>query len=183
MSVNSSSAFKYLHELDKQFSPDYGSAVTKEDRSRQGLHFRVGQYDLLLPMDITTEIANKIDYTPMPISRPWLLGIASQRGQLLTLIDLKNFLFNSEGKNNINRKRIIVTRVDQILLGLVVDQVVGIVRLWEMKNENSHPANWGNSVVELLCGVYRSGDTYFGLCDFKKIVQDRRFTQMQQTLY
>ena len=181
MSTTSSSAFKYLHELDKQFSPDFGSAVAKEDQSLQSLHFRVGQYNLLVSLDPSTEVINKLDYSPIPISRPWLLGVASRRGQLMTLVDLKNFLFNSDPAHNLKHKRVIATKVGQIFLGLVVDQVVGIARLWEMHTENSHPANWNKSVVDVLGGVYRTDETYFGLCNLHKLVKDQRFVEMQQT--
>ena len=157
MSANSTSAFKYLHQLDKQFSPDFRSAVTGDDQSLQSLHFRVGQYDLLLPLDHSTEVINKIDYSPIPISRPWLLGIASRRGQLMTLIDLKNYLFNADSADNLKHKRIIAAKVGQILLGLVVDQVVGMARLWELQSEGSHPASWDDSVVGLLSGLYSKG--------------------------
>lgn len=179
MAANTSSAFKYLHELDKQFSPDLGSAVSQDTQSLQSLHFRVGQYDLLLPLDTSTEIINKIDYSPIPISRPWLMGIASRRGQLLTLIDLKNFLFATESGNSLKNKRIIATKVGQVFLGLVVDQVVGMARLWEMQSEASHPADWDDVIVELLRGIYRVDDTYFGLCDIEKIVHNQRFMEMQ----
>lgn len=179
MAANTSSAFKYLHELDKQFSPDLGSAVSQDAQSLQSLHFRVGQYDLLLPLDTSTEIINKIDYSPIPNSRPWLMGIASRRGQLLTLIDLKNFLFATESSSSLKNKRIIATKVGQVFLGLVVDQVVGMARLWEMQSEASHPADWDDVIVELLRGIYRVDDTYFGLCDIEKIVHNQRFMEMQ----
>lgn len=181
MSATSSSAFKYLHELDKQFSPEFGSAVAKEDQSLQSLHFRVGQYDLLVSLDPSTEVINKLDYSPIPISRPWLLGVASRRGQLMTLVDLNNFLFNSDPAYNLKHKRVIATKVGQIFLGLVVDQVVGIARLWEMHAENSHPANWNKSVVDVLGGIYRTEETYFGLFNLHKLIQDQRFVEMQET--
>ena len=179
MAANTLSAFKYLHELDKQFSPDLGSAVSQDAQSLQSLHFRVGQYDLLLPLDTSTEIINKIDYSPIPISRPWLMGVASRRGQLLTLIDLKNFLFATEANSSLKNKRIIATKAGQVFLGLVVDQVVGMARLWEMQSEASHPADWDHAIVELLRGIYRVEDTYFGLCDIEKIVHNQRFMEMQ----
>ena len=183
MASNSASAFNYLNELDKQFSPDLGSVVSQDVQAMQSLHFRLGSYDLLLTLDPSTEVINKIDYAPIPISRPWLLGVASVRGQLLTLIDLKNFLFNSDTVSNLNRKRIITARAGQVFLGLVVDQVVGMAQLWEMQNEAQRPAKWDESVVDILRGIYRKDDTYFGLCDIEKIVHNQRFMEMQQTLY
>ena len=183
MATNSASAFSYLNELDKQFSPDVRSAISQDVQSLQSLHFRVENYNLLLPLDTSTEVINKIDYSPIPISRPWLLGVASIRGQLLTLIDLKSFLFNTDSAGSLKHKRVLTARAGHVFLGLVVDQVVGMAQLWEMQNEARHPAAWDEAVVELLCGIYRKDDTYFGLCDIEKIVHHQRFMEMQQTLY
>lgn len=183
MASNSASAFNYLNELDKQFSPELGSAISQDEQSLQSLHFRIDNYDLLLPLDTSTEVINRIDYAPIPISRPWLLGVASIRGQLLTLIDLKNFLFNLDSPSNLKHKRIITARADQVFLGLVVDQVIGMAQLWEMQSEVRHPASWEDSVVDVLRGIYRKDDAYFGLCDIEKIVHNQRFMEMQQTLY
>ena len=62
MATNSASAFNYLNELDKQFSPDIGSAISQDVQSLQSLHFRIDNYDLLLPLDTSTEVINKIDF-------------------------------------------------------------------------------------------------------------------------
>ena len=171
------SAFNYLDELDKRFSSNSSSVLVDSASSMRSLHFKVGQYDLLLPLDTSTEIFSDIEFSPVPISRPWLLGIASRRGQLLTLIDLKNFLFNSEPIKKINNKRIITNNVGQISLGLVVDQVIGLMNPNRNMFENSFPEHWDNSVVDILSGVYQEDETFFGVCDFQKLVSDQRFTE------
>lgn len=171
----SMSAFNYLDELDKRFSSESGSVLMDDVSNMRSLHFKVGQYDLLLPLNTSTEIISNIEFSPVPISRPWLLGIASRRGQLLTLIDLKNFLFNSEPLKKINNKRIVTNNVGQISLGLVVDQVVGLMSPNKNACETSYPDHWDNSVVDILSGVYQENETFFGVCDFQKLVRDERF--------
>ena len=171
------SAFNYLDELDKRFSSESGAVLMDNISTMRSLHFRVGQYDLLLPLSTSTEILSEIEFSPVPISRPWLLGIASRRGQLLTLIDLKNFLFNSEPVKKINNKRIITNDVGQITLGLVVDQVVGLMNPNQNAFNTSYPDHWDSSVVGVLSGVYQENDTFFGICDFQKLVSDERFSE------
>ncbi len=72
------SVFGYLSELDQKFSLESGSILSDRGSVERMLHFQVGRYDLLLPLDDSTEIVSQINYSRIPISRPWLLGIASR---------------------------------------------------------------------------------------------------------
>lgn len=171
------SAFNYLDGLDKRFSSESGSVLFNDVSNMRSLHFRVGQYDLLLPLNTSTEIISDIEYSPVPISRPWLLGIASRRGQLLTLIDLKNFLFNAEPIKKISNKRIVTNNVGNICLGLVVDQVIGLMNPNKNAIESAYPDHWDNALVNILSGVYHENETFFGVCDFEKLVTDERFAE------
>ena len=172
-------AFNYLNELDQRFSSDSGSVLASGSSIMRTLHFRVGQYDLLLPLDDTTEIISQINYSRIPISRPWLLGIASRRGELLTLIDLKNFLFNADPVKKIGKRRIVASKVGSNFLGFVVDHAVGLMNLQQSEFEDSYPVHWDASLVNCLSGIYKENDVYFGVCDFSKMMSDKRFTEMQ----
>jgi twitching motility protein PilI len=173
-------AFSYLNELDQRFSSESGSVLSSGSSIMRTLHFRVGRYDLLLPLDDTTEIISQINYSRMPISRPWMLGIASRRGELLTLIDLKNFLFNSEPVKKIGKRRIVTNKVGANYMGFVVDHAVGLMNLQQSEFEDSYPDHWDSSLVNYLSGIYKENDVYFGVCDFNKMINDKRFTEAQK---
>lgn len=173
-------AFNYLNELDQRFSSESGSVLASGSSIMRTLHFRVGRYDLLLPLDDTTEIISQINYSRIPISRPWLLGIASRRGQLLTLIDLKNFLFNSDPVKKVGKRRIIANKVGPNFLGFVVDHAVGLMNLQQSEFEDSYPQHWDSGLVNYLSGIYKENDVYFGVCDFNKMINDERFTEAQK---
>lgn len=175
------SAFNYLRELDNKFSAESGALLANSGMELRTLHFKVGQYNLLVPLDTSAEIISDIDYSPIPLSRPWLLGIASRRGQLLTLIDLKNFLFNAEPTKKIHGKRVIANKIGAIFLGLVVDQVVGLMNIQSNEFTQEYPQQWDAAVLDILSGIYKENDTYFGVCDFNKMTNDKRFTQTQNS--
>ena len=176
------SAFEYLQGLDQNYYSSSGTPSTEERESLQTLHFKVGQYDFLLPLDNSTEVIMTIDYTSVPISRPWLVGVASHRGELLTLVDLKNFLFNSDPVSKLNNHRVITNKNESLYLGVVVDQVLGLVNVGEHEKQNSCPAQWDNSVIEFLTGIYKVDGAYFGMCDLHKIVQENSFNDTQKIL-
>jgi twitching motility protein PilI len=173
-------AFNYLSELDQRFSSESGAVLASGSTMMKTLHFRVGKYDLLLPLDDTTEIISQINYSRIPISRPWLLGIASRRGQLLTLIDLKNFLFNSDPVKKIGKRRIVANKVGSNFLGFVVDHAVGLMNFQQTEFEDSYPEHWDSGLVSYLSGIYKENDVYFGVCDFNKMINDKRFTETQK---
>ena len=173
------SAFNYLNELDQRFASEAGSVLANSNSAMRTLHFRVGQYNLLLPLDNSTEIISEINYSPIPISRSWLIGIASRRGQLLTLIDLKNFLFNADPVKRIGSRRVVANKVGSVFLGFVVDQAVGLMNLHENDFEDSYPDHWDSGLIDFLSGIYKENDMYFGVCDFQKLINDKRFTETQ----
>ena len=170
-------AFHYLNDLDKRFSRESGSVLANNRSMMRTLHFRVGRYDLLLPLDTSTEVTSQINYSPIPISRSWVLGVASRRGQLMTLIDLKNFLFNSDPIKKIGDRKIVVTKVGAVFLGFVVDHVVGLMSLQQELFEDSYPNHWDGNIVDYLSGIYKEDDVYFGICDMNKMINDKRFTE------
>ena len=176
------SAFNYLQELDQKFSISSGAALSEQPTSRKALHFKVGQYDLLMPLDNTTEVIMSIDYTSVPISRPWLVGVASHRGELLTLVDLKNFLFNSEPVSRLNTRRVIASKCTSLYLGVIVDQVVGIVNAHENEKRNSYPGHWDDSVIELMTGIYNINGDHYGMCDVYKVIKEKGFSDARKAL-
>lgn len=174
-------AFHYLNDLDQRFSKESGAVLAYNSSSMRTLHFRVGRYDLLLPLDTSTEVISHMGFSPIPISRPWIIGIASRRGQLLTLIDLKNFLFNSDPVKKIGSRRVVASKVGSVFLGFVVDHAVGLMSLHQEAFEDSYPENWDSNLVDYLSGIYKQDDTYFGVCDFQKMINDKRFIEGQHS--
>ena len=62
------------------------------------------------------------------MSKPWLLGIANIRGQLLPLVDLASFVNLSGTAEQLNRRKVLVVKQQDIAVGLLVDTV------WHIKN-------------------------------------------------
>lgn len=180
--MNDMNAFQYLNDLDRKFTRNIGDVVCEQQSSMRTLHFRVGRYDLLLPLDTSTEVLSNLKFTPVPISRSWILGIASLRGQLVTIIDLKNFLFKADSLKKMSGHRIVVSKVGEVFLGFVVDQVVGLMNLKKEDFVDSYPEHWDSNLVDYLSGIYREGSGYFGVCDLLKMLNDTRFIEGQQSV-
>ncbi|QOC22965.1 chemotaxis protein CheW [Wenzhouxiangella sp. AB-CW3] len=104
---------------------DVGEASRKQQISNwDGVVFRLGDHFLTCRIDQIEEIIAFPHYTQIPGAKDWLLGLANVRGNLVPMSDLGWFLFGSRTPVTA-RTRLIVTRIQGRLAGLVVDEVFG----------------------------------------------------------
>src|SRR6185437_9863748 len=62
--------------------------------------------------------------TSIPATRSWLMGVANVRGNLIALVDLKQFLF--EQRTHVTgRARVLVVKQAGGNVGLLVDELIG----------------------------------------------------------
>jgi twitching motility protein PilI len=87
--------------------------------------FRVGDHHFVSGIDEIGEILmSPPPVTSVPSTRPWLLGVANVRGNLIALVDLKQFLF--EQRTHVTgRARVLVVKQAGGNVGLLVDELIG----------------------------------------------------------
>ncbi len=71
------------------------------------------------------EIYPLVEFTPLPGTPPFVLGIANVRGQIVSVIDIKRF-FDLPQKGLTNLNQLIVVRSQEIELGILADEVLGV---------------------------------------------------------
>ena len=54
------------------------------------------------------------------------------------------------------------------------------MNLQQSEFEDSYPEHWDSNLVNYLSGIYKENDMYFGVCDFNKMINDKRFTEAQK---
>lgn len=99
-----------------------------------GIAFEVAGIQMVAPMGEVAEILNLPSFTPIPLTKPWLMGVANVRGRLLTLIDLANFLTLST--EVAKSGKIMVIDQEGIFTGILVDQVFGMVHFSEAQYQS-----------------------------------------------
>ena len=90
-----------------------------------GIGFRIGDFNLVAPLNQVTEILHYPKLTIVPGTKPWVKGVADIRGTLLPVMDLNGYL-GKKGSAIGTRTRILVIRYEDITVGLVVDEVLGL---------------------------------------------------------
>lgn len=104
---------------------DVGEASRQQQISNwDGVVFRLGPHHLTCRIDQIEEIIAFPPFYPVPGTKDWLLGLANVRGNLAPVSDLGWFLFGTRTPITA-RTRLILTKLQGRLAGLVVDEVFG----------------------------------------------------------
>jgi twitching motility protein PilI len=89
-----------------------------------GVIFRIGDERLACSIEQVHEFLPIPAFTPVPGTKPWILGLANVHGDLLTVIDLAWFL-NGERSRVSMRTRLLAASLRGRPVGLLVDEVFG----------------------------------------------------------
>jgi purine-binding chemotaxis protein CheW len=68
------------------------------------------------------------EYTPLPGTPPFVLGIINVRGQILSIIDIKRF-FDLPAKGLTDLNKVIILQSDQMTFGILADAILGIRKI------------------------------------------------------
>ena len=90
----------------------------------RGVGFRVGKKRLASGFEEVVEILPMPQVTPVPGTQPWMLGVANVRGNLLPIVDLKQFL---EGERTVlhESQRILLVRQPGGDVAVLIDELYG----------------------------------------------------------
>jgi twitching motility protein PilI len=122
-------------------------------------------------IDEVLELPGEI--TRVPSTRSWVRGIANNRGTLLPIFDLQEFLFQVPTPSN-PKNRVLVVRNDGPAFGLLVSEVIGI-RHFDTARGVAHPPQVGRLIDGLVEGGYAFGDQVYPVLGLKRLGRDSRF--------
>jgi len=71
------------------------------------------------------EIHPLSEFTPLPCTPPFVLGLVNVRGQILSIIDIKK-LFDLPEKGLTDLNKVIVVHANQMEVGILADAIVGV---------------------------------------------------------
>ncbi|MET0043417.1 MAG: chemotaxis protein CheW [Candidatus Thiodiazotropha sp. 6PLUC3] len=92
----------------------------------EGVMFYVGESRFIAPLSSVKEILNyPTALTPVPGSKPWMMGVANVRGTLIPVIDLQLFLIGRKTRRT-RRSRVLVFTMGSGLSGVMVGEMVGM---------------------------------------------------------
>ena len=127
------------------------SEELSDENSIQVVEFVMAGETFGIELQYIREVYPLSDFTPLPSTPPFVIGIINVRGQILSIIDLKHYFgIASSGITDLNRV-IIVHSVD-MEFGILADEIIGVRRVDLQDMQSSLPTLTGTQ-AEYLLGV------------------------------
>jgi twitching motility protein PilI len=170
--------FELLKELEKRSRAVVTGSVAESSAGREwvGVAFRMGGETFLVAREETREVLGyPAVVTRIPGAKSWVKGLANIRGQLLPMLDLRQFLGSGATVSGRNT-RIVVVNHREIPAGLMVDEVLGFRRFAEAEFNAEAPP----TVIRcdsFLAGAFRRGGEVWPVLSLKSLVESPSFLQ------
>jgi twitching motility protein PilI len=170
--------FELLKELEKRSRTvtTGGTPDTAAGREWVGVAFRMGGETFLVAREETREVLGyPAVVTRIPGAKTWVKGLANVRGQLLPMLDLRQFLGSGSTTPQRNT-RVVVVLHREVPAGLMVDEVLGFRRFAEPEF-NAEPPPTVIRCDAYLAGAFRRGGEVWPVLSLKSLVESPSFLQ------
>lgn len=173
------SAIEQLREIESK-SLSRGALVVQNRQQAEwrGIGFRIGEIELVTPMQHIAEILKVVEYTRIPSSKIWFEGIANVRGQLVPVTDFYSFLYGKRLPAD-RDTRMILFRLANSVSGLVVTGVTGI-RSFRDDSLDQDAAGIDDAFIPYLSGCFHQGGDNYPVFDFSRLLNDERFMHVTE---
>jgi twitching motility protein PilI len=168
--------FELLRELERRGRAAAGARDGSAGREWVGVAFRLGPESFLVAREETREVMSlPPSLTRVPGARAWIRGLANVRGQLLPVIDLRQYL--GSGTTGPGRNvRVLVVNHRDFPAGLLVDEVLGFRRFADAEFEPMPPPTLVRC-ERFLAGAFRRGSEAWPVLSLKLLVESPTFLQ------
>ena len=159
---------KILKERAKRLSREAERIEEEKDRL-EVVEFVLAYENYAIESEYVSEVYPLKEFTPLPCTPDFVLGIINVRGRIISIVDLKKF-FDLPEKGIADLNRIIIIQSDQNELGILADSISGVRSIPIDEIQSSLPTLTGIR-EEYLKGVV--GDRIVVL-DAARILSDRK---------
>ncbi|HEX4387190.1 MAG TPA: chemotaxis protein CheW [Steroidobacteraceae bacterium] len=170
--------FELLAELERRGRAVSASANPEASAGREwvGVALRMAGDLYLVAREETREVLGVPSTTTrVPGAKPWIKGLANVRGQLLPIIDLRQFL--GSGITPVTRNtRIVVVNHREIPAGLIVDEVLGFRRFAESEFTGDAPPTVARC-ERYLAGAFRRGNEQWPVLSLRNVLESPAFAE------
>ncbi len=170
--------FELLKELEKRTRNPAAGGQPDAAGGREwvGIAFRMGGEAFLVAREETREVLGyPAAVTRIPGAKTWVKGLANVRGQLLPMLDLRQFLGSGAAALGRNTRAVVINS-REIPAALLVDEVLGFRRFAEAEFDSEAPP----TVIRCdsyLAGAFRRGGEVWPVLSLKSLVESQSFLQ------
>ncbi len=170
--------FELLAELERR-GRAVSAAVGQEGsagREWVGIALRMAGELFLAAREETREVLSLPPaLTRVPGAKSWIRGLANVRGQLLPVVDLRQFIGSGTAQATRNTRIVVVNHRD-IPAGLLVDEVLGFRRFAENEFTGDIPPTVARC-ERYLAGAFRRGQEQWPVLSLRNILESPAFAE------
>ena len=149
-----------------------------ESRSSQFIQFTLEGTFFAIPLSNALEIGHRPEIAPLPNLPKWILGISNVRGEIISFVNLKDFLrIPSSGVKG--ERRFIIIYNHDMKAGIAVDKTPGIFSMDKINYDiQSSPYRQGE-FVKYIKGVTLAGESIINILDTDRLLSALRITDSE----
>ena len=142
----------------------------------RGVGYRIGNRRLASGFGEVLEILPLPQVTPVPGAQSWMLGLANVRGNLLPIVDLKQFL---EGERTVlhEGQRILLVRQPGGDVAVLIDELYGQRSFNEPQLIETSELQAGGRYGHFIERAYRLNDQPWGVFSLERLARTPEFRQ------
>ena len=159
---------------------EYKKEEKKQGKEIQVVIFRLDNEEFGLDISQVREIIRVQEITPMPKAPEFIEGVINLRGQVIAVMDLARRFGLTQAKKT-ERSRIVVTEVKENIIGLMVDEVPEVLRIFEEDIEPTPEMLQSQVNAEFIKGVGKFKDRLIILLDVDKILSKEEAKKVTET--
>jgi purine-binding chemotaxis protein CheW len=152
-----------------------GNLEKKEDR--QILVFSVASEELGLDISCVREVLRPQQIYPLPKTPSFIEGVINLRGHIVALIDLRKRL-NAKQVEDENKKRIIVCKLNNSIVGLTVNSLREIIALSEEDIRPTPEVVSMQMEADVISGIATVGKRIIPILDLEHILTKEEVTEL-----
>ncbi len=139
----------------QQNGPNYGKAATQQagptEKAIHVVEFLLGKEHYAVDLTDIREVVEYTAITPLPNAPAAVQGIIDLRGEITTILDLRQRLNIAAQENNVketSRIMVLDEKITRVKTGVIVDDVLS-VSMFEHSNieVNKEGGNWGDPAI------------------------------------
>jgi twitching motility protein PilI len=158
--------FELLYALENRLRAARLDIAAGQTQSWTGLAFRLRDTWLVAPREDVREVITPPKVTRVPGGKPWLLGVANVRGNLLPVTDLGQMLGHARQPEH-RDQRVLVFNSERVPAGVLVDEVAGYRQFAPSDQRHELARSGGELEPYLLGGFAREGRNWLVLSLYK----------------
>ncbi len=144
----------------------------EDTQANKYLFFRIGKESYGIGIRYIIEIIELQRISEVPDMPPYVKGVINLRGKVIPVVDLR-LRFDMEERAYDDRTCIVVTEIDRVLIGFIVDTVEEVMEIPEDRIEPPPRFKSVSGGERYISGMGKVGDTVKILIDVERVVQDR----------